>query len=51
MKLVYTQQALTSLEEIVEFISQKESPKKLDEIREQIPDKADTLMKQPFAAK
>ena len=51
MKLVYTQQALTSLEEIVEFIAQKESPKKLDEIREQILDKADTLLKQPFAAK
>jgi len=48
MKLVYTEQALISLEETLEFIAQKVSQDKLIEIRDQILDRADTLLKQPL---
>ena len=48
MKLVYTEQALVSLEETLEFIAPKISSEKLVEIRDQILYKADTMLKQPF---
>lgn len=48
MKLVYTEQALFSLEETLQFISTKVSHEKLIEIRNRILDKADTLLAQPF---
>lgn len=49
MKLVYTEQALISLEEALEFIASKVSYEKLIEIRDKILDTADTLMEQPLA--
>jgi len=48
MKLVYTEQALVSLEELLEFIATKVSYEKLIEIRDQILDRADTLLLQPL---
>lgn len=48
MKLVYTEQALASLEETLEFISQEVTYEKLMEVRNEILDKADTLLKQPL---
>ena len=48
MKLDYTEQALVSLKEILEFISLKVSHEKLIVIRDQILNKADTLLKQPL---
>ena len=48
MKLVYTEQALVSLEEILEFNATKVSYEKLKEIRNRILDKADTLLLQPL---
>ena len=49
MKLVYTEQALISLEEALEFIAPKVSHEKLIEIRNKILDAADTLPEQPFS--
>ena len=43
MKLVYTEQAIISLEEALEFIALKVSYEKLVEIRNRILDAADTL--------
>ncbi|MBN1119395.1 MAG: type II toxin-antitoxin system RelE/ParE family toxin [Bacteroidales bacterium] len=48
MKLVYTEQALLSLEEVLNFIAPKVSQEKLLEIREEILDTADTLVLQPL---
>ena len=48
MKLVYTEQALVSLEELLGFIETKVSHEKLIEIRDQILDRADTLLLQPL---
>ena len=48
MKLVYTEQALFSLEEAMNFIAPKVSNEKLDDIRNEILDAADTLLLQPF---
>jgi toxin ParE1/3/4 len=48
MKLVYTEQALFSMEETLEFLSAEVSHKKLIEIRNRILDSADTLLLQPF---
>ena len=48
MKLVYTEQALFSLEEALNFIAPKVSPEKLNDIRDEILDAADTLLLQPF---
>lgn len=48
MKLVYTEQALASLEETLEFIALSVSQEKLIEIRNRILDRADTLLKQPL---
>lgn len=48
MKLVYTEQALASLEETLEFIALSVSHEKLIEIRNRILDRADTLLKQPL---
>ena len=46
MKLIYTEQALSSFEEALEFISPNVSHEKLIEIRDKILDKADTLLLQ-----
>jgi plasmid stabilization system protein ParE len=48
MKLVYTEQALFSLEEALNFIAPKVSHEKLNDIRDKILDAADTLLLQPF---
>ena len=48
MRLVYTEQALVSLEEALEFIATNVSPEKLIEIRNRILDQADTLLFQPL---
>ena len=48
MKLVYTEQALVSLEESLEFIAPKVTHEKLIEIRDRILDTADTLLLQPL---
>jgi plasmid stabilization system protein ParE len=48
MKLVYTEQALNSLEEALDFIAPKVTNKKLIEIRNKILDKADTLLLNPL---
>jgi len=48
MKLIYTDQAIDSLEEALEFIAPKVSHEKLIEIRDKILDAADTLPEQPL---
>ncbi len=48
MKLIYTEQALLSLEEILNFIAPKVTHEKLIEIRDEILDVADTLVFQPL---
>lgn len=48
MKLIYTEQALFSLEEALNFLSPKVSPEKLLEIRDKILDTADSLLMQPL---
>lgn len=48
MKLVYTEQALNSLEEALGLIAQEVSYEKLIEIRNKILDTADTLVLQPL---
>ena len=48
MRLIYTEQALESLKETLEFIAPGVSHEKLIEIRNKILDKTDTLLKQPF---
>ncbi|MCW3808142.1 type II toxin-antitoxin system RelE/ParE family toxin [Plebeiibacterium marinum] len=47
MKLIFTEQALFSLEEALNFIAPKVSNKKLNEIKNNILDAADTLLLQP----
>ncbi len=47
MKLLYTDQAIESLNEALSFIAPKITYDKLSEIRTQILDKADTLLLQP----
>ncbi len=48
MKLVYTEQAIASLEEALEFITPKISYEKLMKIRDHILDEADTLLLHPL---
>lgn len=48
MKLIYTEQALFSLEEALSFIAQKVTPDKLIQIRDRILDAADTLLQHPL---
>ena len=48
MKLVYTEQALFSLEEALSFIAPKVTRDKLIEIRDEILDAADTLLLYPM---
>ncbi len=48
MKLIYTEQALVSLEEALNFIAPKVTHEKLIEIRDEILDAADTLLLQPL---
>ena len=47
MNLVYTEQAIISMEEALEFIAPKVSSEKLVKIRNRILDAADTLLLQP----
>ncbi len=47
MNLIYTEQALNSLEQALEFIAPEVTQKKLHEIRNRILDRADTLLLQP----
>jgi len=48
VKLVYTDKAIESLQEVLEFLSPKVNLEKLTQIRDEILDKADTLMKHPY---
>jgi toxin ParE1/3/4 len=48
MKLIYTEQALYSLSEALDFIAPNVSDEKLTEIRDSILDNADTLLSQPL---
>jgi plasmid stabilization system protein ParE len=48
MKLIYTEQALNSLEEALNFIAPKVTHEKLIEIRDKILDTADTLILHPL---
>ncbi len=48
MKLVYTEQALFSLEELLNLIAPKVSYEKLMETQDEILDAADSLILQPF---
>ncbi|MDX9847914.1 MAG: type II toxin-antitoxin system RelE/ParE family toxin [Tenuifilaceae bacterium] len=48
MKLIYTEQALFSLEEALKFITPKVPHEKLIEIRDEILDGADTLLMHPL---
>jgi len=48
MKLVYTEQALTSLEETLDFISNHVSAELLDELSDSILESCETLLHQPF---
>ncbi len=48
MRLVYTEQALDSLEEALNFIAPKVSHEKIIEIRDRILDTADTLLIHPL---
>ncbi len=47
MELIYTEQALVSLEEALEFIAPKVTQELLLKIRDRILDKADTLLLHP----
>ena len=48
MKVIYTDQALSSLEEALGFLAHKVSRDKIIEIRDKILDKADTLSEHPL---
>lgn len=48
MILLYTEQALCSLEESLDFLASNISPEKLIEIRDEILDSADSLLLQPL---
>jgi plasmid stabilization system protein ParE len=48
MKLFYTQQALSSLQECLDFFPPKVSAEKVNEIRDRILAKADTLLSNPY---
>ncbi len=48
MKLIYTEQALFSLEEVLDFVAPNVTYEKLIEIRDEILDASDTLILQPL---
>ena len=49
MKLVYTEQAIASLQECLDFFPSEEvSPEKVNEIRDRILAKADKLLNNPY---
>lgn len=48
MKIVYTEQAINSLEDALDFLAPKVSQKTLSEIRNRILNAADSLMQHPF---
>ncbi|MEQ8424578.1 MAG: type II toxin-antitoxin system RelE/ParE family toxin [Cyclobacteriaceae bacterium] len=47
MKLVYTDQAIISLQQCLDFLPSETSPKTIKEIRDRILDKADKLLNNP----
>lgn len=51
MKLVYTEQALKSLEESLEFLAPHVSIQTLEAVRNRILDRADKLIKNPSSGK
>ncbi len=51
MKLVYTEQALKSLSESLEFIASSVSVETLETVRNRILDRADKLIKNPSSGK
>ncbi len=48
MKLVYTEQAIKSLQNCLDFFPQEVPGEKVNEIRNKIIAKADTLLENPF---
>ena len=48
MKLVYTDRALLSLEECLNFLAPEITPEKINEVRDRILGKADQLVRNPF---
>jgi plasmid stabilization system protein ParE len=48
MKLVYTEQAITSLQECLDFFPPEVTPEKVNEIRDRILAKADKLLESPY---
>ncbi len=48
MKLVYTQQAITSLQECLDFFPPEVTVAKVNEIRDKILEKADKLIENPY---
>jgi plasmid stabilization system protein ParE len=48
MKLVYSEQAIASLQECLDFFSLEVPAEKVNEIRNRILDKADTLLINPY---
>jgi plasmid stabilization system protein ParE len=48
MKLVYTQQAIESLQECLHFLTAEVPPEKVSEIRDKILAKADQLLLSPY---
>ncbi len=51
MKLVYTEQALKSLEESLEFIAPRVNKETLETVRNSILDRADKLIKNPSSGR
>ena len=48
MKIIFTEQALFSLEEALNFLASKVTQEKLIEIRDEILDSTDNLVSHPF---
>lgn len=48
MKLVYTEQAIASLQECLDFFPPEVTPDKINEIRDRILNKADKLLESPY---
>ena len=51
MKVLYTDQSIESLEEILDFISDQHSPEKVESIRIKLLDRADSLTDYPKSGK
>ncbi|MBE0640280.1 MAG: type II toxin-antitoxin system RelE/ParE family toxin [Bacteroidales bacterium] len=48
MKIIYTEQAISSLQEVLDFVAPNVTKEKLIEIRDRILDAADTLLLHPY---